>query len=43
MYGVTFDGHPDLKRILMEEDYFGHPLLKDFVDPPNPYRSEDSA
>ena len=43
MYGVTFDGHPDLKRILMEEDYFGHPLLKDFVDPPNPYRSEDGA
>ncbi len=43
MYGVAFDGHPDLKRILMEEDYFGHPLLKDFVDPPNPYRSEEGA
>ena len=40
MYGVVFDGHPELKRILMEEDYVGHPLLKDFVDPPNPYRSE---
>ena len=43
MYGISFDGHPDLKRILMEEDYTGHPLLKDFVDPPTPYRSEEGA
>ena len=43
MYGISFAGHPDLKRILMEEDYTGHPLLKDFVDPPSPYRSEEGA
>ena len=47
MSGVTFKGHPDLRRILMYPEFEGHPLLKDYpatrTQPLVPYRTEDEA
>jgi NADH-quinone oxidoreductase subunit C len=33
LFGVVFDGHPDLRRILMWEEFRDHPMRKDYVSP----------
>ena len=35
MFGVEFLHHPDLRKLILEEDFKGYPLRKDFEDPIN--------
>jgi NADH:ubiquinone oxidoreductase subunit C len=35
MFGVQFNGHPDLRRLILTDDFVGFPLKKDFEDPIN--------
>jgi NADH-quinone oxidoreductase subunit C len=42
LFGIIFDGHPDLRRILMWDEFKDHPMRKDYVEPDD-YEYEPTA